>query len=97
LKKVLPPPEAVIWMVALALLAIYDPHPDTHFTLCPLANAGFDFCPGCGLGRAVSYAFHGEWRQSWDTHPLGIFAVIILTYRIITLLLKHYTPYGKSY
>lgn len=97
MKKRLPPLEAVVWIVAFVLLASYYPNPHTHITLCPLANAGFAFCPGCGLGRSIAYLFHGDWKLSWHAHPLGIFAVLTLTYRIITLLLKHYTPYGKSY
>jgi hypothetical protein len=74
--------EAFIWLGALAFLAISDPicH---HYTLCPLDNLGFDYCPGCGLGRSIGYLFRLEIRESFLAHPLGIPAAILLVYRIV--------------
>ncbi|MBL6447265.1 DUF2752 domain-containing protein [Fulvivirga sp. 29W222] len=69
-------------LIALACLPTDSP---AHFSLCPLNNLGFDFCPGCGLGRSISHAFHGQFTASFDSHPLGLFAIIILSYRIISL------------
>jgi hypothetical protein len=46
---------------------------------------GFKFCPGCGLGHSISYLFHGDIQESFSTHPLGIFAVIIILCRIYNL------------
>jgi hypothetical protein len=83
-------------MSGLVALAFYDPSGDTHFSLCPLALSGFDFCPGCGLGRAVSLFLHGEIAQSFAIHPLGIFAVIVLSYRIIELLKPYLRTHGKN-
>jgi hypothetical protein len=79
------PLEAVMWITALASLAIYYPG-SSHVTLCPFANLGIDFCPGCGLGRSISYALHGEFICSWQTHPLGPCAVIVLTLRTIDII-----------
>jgi hypothetical protein len=79
--------EAVIWLVALVLLALTDPS-DHHYTLCPLHNLGWDFCPGCGLGRSVSYFFHMQPEQSFQAHPLGIPAVFLLLYRIVKIFRK---------
>jgi len=31
-----------------------------HLTLCPLALAGFHWCPGCGVGRSMILALHGQ-------------------------------------
>ena len=90
------PREAVIWSVGLLALAFYYPQPETHITLCPLSNLGFDFCPGCGLGRSIAFLFHGEFLLSLQTHPLGFLAVIILFYRIVSLSLTHYQRYGKN-
>src|SRR5688572_10139926 len=75
------PWEAIIWLSGLVALAIFKPENDAHFTLCPLNNLGFDFCPGSGLGRSISFFFHGEVYQSLKTHPLGIFAVTVLSFR----------------
>jgi hypothetical protein len=91
------PSEALIWVIGLSVLVLLDPVGDTHFTICPFANLGIEFCPGCGLGRSISFLFRGEFLQSFRTHPLGLFAVIILSYRIFQLLKQHLTSHGKSY
>ena len=94
LKRV--PPEAVVWLAGLVLLFFMDTD-SSHISLCPLRNAGFDFCPGCGLGRSVSLLFHGEVSASLQAHPLGIFAVVILSFRIGNLTKQYIQNYGKNY
>lgn len=78
------PLELIFWLTALTLLATADPaghlHGD-HFTLCPLANLGLDWCPGCGLGRSVIQLFHGHVKESIQLHWFGIPAVLIIGYR----------------
>ncbi len=93
LKKI--PLEAIIWTLALIALALYRPT-ETHITLCPLANLGFDFCPGCGLGRSISFLFHGDIKLSYEAHPLGIFAVIVLSFRIVKLVTLYHKLYGQN-
>jgi hypothetical protein len=78
--------EALIWIAALLFLAFSNPS-DHHYTLCPLHNLGWDFCPGCGLGRSISYLFHLQFASSFQTHPLGIPAVIIIVHRILYILI----------
>lgn len=78
------PLEAAVWVTGLTALAFYNVS-DSHFSICPFYNLGLDFCMGCGLGRSISYAFHGHLIQSLKTHPLGIFAVIVLSFRIVQL------------
>jgi hypothetical protein len=90
------PQEAFIWIIGLIALAVYVPG-DGHFTLCPVSRLGFHFCPGCGLGRSISFFFHGEIVQSFTTHPLGIFAVIVLSFRIYTLTTLYIRYYGQNY
>ena len=90
------PLEAVIWLTGLLLLFFMDTGSD-HLSLCPLKNAGIDFCPGCGLGRSVALFFKGELSASLKTHPLGIFAVTVLSFRIIKLTKQFIENYGKSY
>ncbi|HEY6952445.1 MAG TPA: DUF2752 domain-containing protein [Bacteroidota bacterium] len=98
--------EAVVWLGALAWLALSDPDLSAHFSLCPLKNLGFAWCPGCGLGTSVSLAFHGQIVESIHTHPMGIPAIIILVVRAVSLLLnsptrfnhkfsKHWRSYGQ--
>lgn len=82
--------EAVIWIAGLAFLFLNNPENGHHFTICPIKNLGFSFCPGCGLGDSISYLFRFEFSQSFHAHPLGIFALIILLSRIIFLLSKSF-------
>ncbi|MCZ6701413.1 MAG: DUF2752 domain-containing protein [Ignavibacteria bacterium] len=87
--------EVAAWISALVFLAfIYNPG-ETHFNICPIANLGFDFCPGCGLGNSISYIFNGEYIQSFQSHPLGIFALAVLLFRIIYLIKYNRRKYGK--
>jgi len=84
------PLEAIIWTTSLIVLAFYNPSTDTHFSLCPLYNLGFTFCPGCGLGKSIAFFFHGNIRASLSTHPLGIISVCILTARIVQQTQNYY-------
>jgi|GEM_PF-198648 len=82
------PVELIFWITALALLAIAEPRDHTqvnHFSFCPLANLGLSWCPGCGLGRSITQFFHGNLKESIHQHWLGIPAVLIISYRIVTL------------
>ncbi|HEY8511111.1 MAG TPA: DUF2752 domain-containing protein [Cyclobacteriaceae bacterium] len=83
------PTEAWLWMAALIALAFHNPDSGKHLALCPLHYLGFDFCPGCGLGRSISYALHGQLADSLSMHPLGVFALIVLSYRIVQLIRHH--------
>ncbi len=77
--------ECGAWISGLLGLALVNPAAETHFNLCLFKWIGFSFCPGCGLGHAVSWLFHGDIQRSLQAHPLGILALIILLYRIFTL------------
>ena len=90
------PFEAIIWIGSLVALGFTSIHHD-HFTICPFALIGFEWCPGCGLGRSISLFFHGEILDSLKVHPVGIFAVIVLSFRIISLIKQYIKNYGKSY
>ena len=82
------PAELIFWIAALVLLAAADPghhNGGQHFTLCPLANLGLSWCPGCGLGRSVTHLFHGHITESFHYHWLGIPTVMIIGYRIMVL------------
>jgi len=82
------PLELIFWITALALLALAepaDPRQHSHFTLCPLANLGWTWCPGCGLGRSLTQLFHGHVAESLKEHWFGIPALMILGYRIFSL------------
>lgn len=78
-------PEVIIWSAALIYLAFLNDADVTHFSICPLSNLGIDSCPGCGLGKSITLFFNGDISGSFNTHLLGIPAVLILTYRIVSL------------
>jgi hypothetical protein len=76
--------EALIWLVALTALATVSIS-GTHFTLCPLSNLGFQYCPGCGLGHSISMIFHGQFIESLQMHPFGFPAIGLLSWRIVSV------------
>ena len=77
--------ELIFWIGGLTWLALMNPS-KTHFTLCPIKNLGFSFCPGCGLGHSISFIFHGKIKESFHHHPLGIFALVVILIRIFRLI-----------
>jgi hypothetical protein len=89
--------EAVIWILGLSYLAIFNQIADHHFTICPIKNLGFSFCPGCGLGESISHLFRLEFLQSFISHPLGIIALPILVYRIIFLISKSFRNFQNDF
>jgi len=76
--------ELLFWISGIAALAFMD-FTTNHFTLCPLNNLGFDFCPGCGLGMSIHHLFRLDFANSWHSHILGGFALIVILYRIYVL------------
>ncbi|WP_194775620.1 DUF2752 domain-containing protein [Pararhodonellum marinum] len=82
------PLELIFWISALISISLIDPYQSDHFTLCPLDQLGFHWCPGCGLGRAMSLMLKGDFAASWSLHPLAGFAFVVITFRIIELI-KH--------
>jgi len=77
--------EAWFWITAIILLIISNPS-SNHVSLCMFKNLNLGFCPGCGLGHSISWLFRGEFINSFQAHPLGLPAVIILLYRSFKLL-----------
>jgi hypothetical protein len=90
------PLELIFWIGALIGIFLIDPYGGHHFTLCPLDNLGFHWCPGCGLGRAMSLLTKGDIKASWSMHPLAMFAFAVIVYRIIQLIrnIKTTNHYG---
>ncbi|MFA6455903.1 MAG: DUF2752 domain-containing protein [Bacteroidota bacterium] len=87
--------ELILWIVALLFLACIDPYASQQFSLCPLNNLGFDYCPGCGLGRSVSHILHGNLQASISAHLLGLPALLILIHRIIQILFLRVCQFRK--
>ena len=77
--------EIIFWAAAILALFACNPSVQAHYSFCLLNNLGFKFCPGCGLGHSISWLLHGNLTASFKAHPLGILAVPIILFRIITL------------
>ncbi len=85
--------EALFWMTAILLLSLSDPYSTTHYTLF-LPTLLFDIpSPGYNLGHSIAHFFHGNFRASLATHPLGIITALFLLGRSFYLLNKSYTNY----
>ncbi|MEO8172355.1 MAG: DUF2752 domain-containing protein [Sediminibacterium sp.] len=77
--------ELLCWITALVLLFFLPENkPSTSFCLSTLLGLGQ--CPGCGIGHAIHYALHLKFATSFQHHPLGIFAVIVIFIRIKQLI-----------
>jgi hypothetical protein len=46
---------------------------------------GITWCPGCGIGHAISWLIHGDLAKSFHAHWLGVPALILIIYRIYVL------------
>lgn len=79
-------PETGAWMLGLLLLAGLEPGGEHLFSLCPVSWVWQSGCPGCGLGRSIAYLFRGEIMSSWQAHPLGVPALLLLSWRVTGLL-----------
>lgn len=77
--------EPFVWGGALLYFAFLDPSATATLSLCPLHNLGFHSCPGCGLGRSISFFLHGEVMNSVHTHLLGIPTTLVIVGRIASI------------
>ncbi len=87
--------ELSFWITSLVLLAFMDPKTDIHYSFCLFKFMGLKFCPGCGLGHSISFLFHGQLKNSFSAHPLGVFAVLIILFRIFRLTFLHHFKIKK--
>ncbi len=78
--------EALFWLTAFAYLTFINPYTPKHFDLCLFSLAGIENCPGCGLGKSISMIFHGDFTGSFNSHPLGIPAILLIFHRIYKLI-----------
>lgn len=87
--------EGIIWITAIIYLSFLTVSSETHFTFCPLSNLGFEHCPGCGLGKSMSLILHGQIKESFNYHYLGVPALIIILFRIYQVISLNYRIHFK--
>jgi len=78
--------EALFWLVAMLYLTFINPYAPKHLDFCLFSLLGIENCPGCGLGKSISMLFHGDFVASFNAHPLGIPAIILILKRIYKLI-----------
>ncbi|WP_370647604.1 DUF2752 domain-containing protein [Rhodohalobacter sp. 614A] len=81
--------EWIALISGLLLMAFLDPFSQAP-SICPIDRLGFDFCPGCGLGKSIAFAARGNLSASFQSHPLGLFAILIILARIGSILRRNY-------
>lgn len=64
------------------ILLFFLPGYEKGQSLCVSTLLGLGKCPGCGIGHAIHDALHLRFARSFQQHPMGIFAVIIIFIRI---------------
>lgn len=80
--------ELFAWCGLLLAPLFINPSVGNYPSICLFHALGIEFCPGCGLGRALALLYRGDLISSFMTHPLAIFFVLITGFRIITLVGK---------
>lgn len=81
--------EWIVLLSGLVLVALLDPFSQSA-SICPVDRLGFDFCPGCGLGKSVAFAARGNLSASLQSHPLGFFAIVMIITRIGSIFHRNY-------
>jgi Protein of unknown function (DUF2752) len=89
------PLELIFWIGSIAAILTINPEVEA-FSLCPLHNLGIEWCPGCGLGKAMNLLARGEFQASWQLHPASALAYGVIFHRIYVLSkqLKNSAHYG---
>ena len=80
--------ELAFWIVSIVLLGLMNPR-EVHYSFCLFKFLGLNLCPGCGLGHSISFLIRGDIKSSFAAHPLGIFGLSIIFFRIYKLITLH--------
>lgn len=81
--------EWIVLLTGFLLVIFMDPFADAA-SFCPIDRLGFEFCPGCGLGKSVALAARGHLSASLQSHPLGFLAVAVIIGRIGSIFRRNY-------
>ena len=57
---------------------------------------GITWCPGCGLGHSIAFLMHGDIKNSFHAHWIGMPALGIIVYRIVVLARGLTYPVGAT-
>lgn len=87
-KKISPFKEPLVWSAALVILYSIYPVTPQDFSLCLFHLMGWENCWGCGIGKSMSCAMHGQIQESLDYHIMGVFTLPLIASRIVLLTFK---------
>lgn len=88
IKKILLDNFELLFLFSAIVFLYVKPDFANNYSFCVLHNFGFEHCPGCGLGESMHNAMHLNFNDSFSLHKLGIFAVAVIFFRIISLLIS---------
>jgi hypothetical protein len=80
--------ELMFWISSLVYLSVINPNSNSNYSFCIYKFLGFKWCPGCGIGKSISFLIHGNISESFKSHWFGFFALLIILKRIIGILKK---------
>lgn len=69
--------EKFFWVLALAALFFMNAAND-GFSFCLFRLAGFESCPGCGLGHSIHHTLHLDFSQAYAENKMGIPVTVLL-------------------
>ncbi|WP_133475126.1 DUF2752 domain-containing protein [Sediminibacterium goheungense] len=96
IRKIFTYNELIFWVSALLLLYFLPGYKDGQ-SLCISTLLKLGKCPGCGIGHSIHDALHFRFSNSFQQHPLGIFAIIIIFIRIKQIIKNTLTPNEMSH
>jgi hypothetical protein len=85
--------EPLIWFLALVVLYFIYPVSPGDFSICIYKYLGWENCWGCGIGKSLSCAMHGELTESFEYHTLGIFILPLMMSRIAITTFNRLKPH----
>ncbi len=87
--------EWSVFLLGLLLLGSMDVSNSNH-SLCFFEWVGFKYCLGEGLGHSIAYFFQGDFKSSFQANIMGPFAVLVLSFRIVSIWIKLYTLHKQN-
>lgn len=86
-----------IWGVCLVFFVFVLMNQMGQTLPCVFKSATGYACAGCGISRAISLAFSGEFLASLQTNPLGIFLLLIAVFCFSLLISDTFTSQKNLY
>lgn len=86
-----------IWGVCLVFFVFVLMNQMGQTLPCVFKSATGYACAGCGISRAISLAFSGEFLASLQTNPMGIFLLLIAVFCFSLLISDTFTSQKNLY